>query len=84
MQTTATAAGDRVLYEFPKSTREVVRARIKRLSGRNYADLRVYYEAETDGPETEYLPSKKGIALRLDLLPELRRTVDALEEAANG
>lgn len=78
------ATGDRVVHEFPKSTREKVCSRIKRLSGREYADLRVYYEVESDSPDVEWAPSKKGITIRLDLLPRLREAVDALEEASHA
>lgn len=39
-----------------------------------YIDLRVYYK----GDDGEYHPSKKGLTLSLDLLPDL---VEAIEKA---
>jgi hypothetical protein len=67
------------LHEFRKNATEVVRASISNFRGHQLADIRVYYEA----PDGTW-PTKKGLALGLDLLPELRKAVDALEEAARA
>lgn len=80
MDTTVT--GEHVLHSFDKSPREKVQARLRRLSGRPFADIRVYYEAESDDEELTYLPTKKGICIRVEQLPELRAAVAALEEEA--
>jgi hypothetical protein len=48
--------------------------------GKTYADLRIYFRAD-DG---EYRPTKKGITLALDLLPELGEAVTKLIDKAGG
>lgn len=67
------------LYEFRKNAIEVVRATISTFHGHQLADIRVYFQAE-DGT----WPTKKGLAIGLDLLPELRAAVEALERAASA
>jgi hypothetical protein len=66
------------LYEFRKNAIEVVRANLSTFRGHELADLRVYYEAD-DG---SLRPTKKGLCVGIDLLPELRAAVEALEVAA--
>ena len=63
------------ILEFPKNTHEVVRIAVTEFRGRTYGDIRVYYEAE-DG---EWRPSRKGLTLAPDLIPELREGLEALE-----
>src|SRR6266508_669780 len=72
----------RVVYQFPKNKAETIRATLKQYGGHTLADPRTFYEAETDSPEVEWLPTKKGISIRLDLLPELKTAIDKLIEAA--
>jgi hypothetical protein len=71
-----------IIYQFDKSKREIICATLKRFGGKEYAGIRTYYEIERDSAEQEYVPPKKGITVRLDLLPELERAIDALVEAA--
>lgn len=58
-----------------KNTREELRVTIDTFQGYELLNLRIWFEAE-DG---SMRPSKKGLALRMDLLPELR---EALQKAA--
>jgi hypothetical protein len=60
---------------IPKNNMEEIRVMWSEYKGYRYLDIRVY--AEVDG-KTDRMPTKKGIALRPDLIPEL---VKALEGA---
>ena len=68
---------DAPLYQFRKNATEVVQARLSVFHGHQLADVRVYFETD-DGT---LRPTKKGLAIGLDLLPELRAAVEALERA---
>lgn len=68
---------DEVLHRFRKNSLEEVRATISEFKGTAYASIRVYYESE---PGTWY-PTRKGLTLPLDLLPELEKAVQALSGA---
>ena len=67
-----------VVHEFSKNSTEVVRASITHFKGNDYADIRVFYEAE-DG---EHRPTKKGLTVSLDLLGDLEAAVKALKKAS--
>ena len=66
------------VHEFAKNSTEVVRASVTQYRGKDYADLRVFFEAE-DG---EHRPTKKGITVAIDLVDELEVAVTKLKEAA--
>ena len=65
------------IAEIPKNALEVVRVSVTEYRGRTYGDIRIFYEAE-DG---EWRPTRKGICLAPDLVPELRGAVEELEKA---
>jgi hypothetical protein len=68
-----------LVAEFNKGKNgDKVRAKLRAFKGKTYADIRLHYTAE-DG---KVLPTKKGIALPVSLLPELVKAVQALSEAA--
>lgn len=69
-----------VVHQFQKNTQEQVRASISTYKGKQYADIRVHYEAG-DG---EWRPTKKGITIALDLLPDLEESVKRLRTAAGA
>jgi hypothetical protein len=52
---------------------EEVRVSIQEYKGRRYLSLWVWFKNDDDN----WQPSKKGLTLSLDLLPELRKAVDA-------
>lgn len=68
--------GEKIVGEFKKNTREVVRAVIKTWNGRELIDLRVYYRS-ADG---RLCPGPKGLCLQSDKLPELQSVVNKLTE----
>lgn len=65
------------LGTIPKNSREEIRVTLETYQGRELVNLRVWFEA--DGGE--YRPSKKGIAFRRELLPEV---LTALNKAREG
>jgi hypothetical protein len=71
-----------VAYEFEKSRAETIRARLKTHNGKRYADIRTFYWAEPADGEEELAPTKKGVTVAVELLPELKKAVDALCDAA--
>jgi len=74
-----------IVHEFPVSAKpgaDVVRVALLSYRGGRYVHLRRWYWS-ADGPEEELRPGR-GLALRLDRLPELKRAVDALCEASGG
>jgi len=80
MTRTQDAEDVQIVHEFPVSTKpgaDVVRATLQPYRGEQWVHLRRWYYAETDGTEDELKPGK-GLALRLELLPELKIAVDAL------
>lgn len=72
-----TVDADRVVYSFPKSRNEEVRATLNTFNGKRYAHVRVYVADENDVDR----PTKRGIALKVDDLPKLLAAVEALIEA---
>ena len=65
-----------LVHSFDKSPTEQIQVRLSEYKGKTYVDLRIYYKA-SDG---EYRPTKKGITLSPDLLPELGEAVRKLIE----
>ena len=70
---------DMTVSEFQKSATEKVIAKLREFRGRRYADIRVYYLANIT--DNTYAPTKKGVTIAPDLLPELARMVDELMAA---
>jgi len=68
---------DAPVYSFQKNALERVEARVREYKGHRLADLRVHFEA-ADGT---WRPTKKGLALSVDLLGELEKAVAALRAA---
>ncbi|MCU0611523.1 MAG: transcriptional coactivator p15/PC4 family protein [Candidatus Eisenbacteria bacterium] len=73
---------DVTVNEFQKSATERVVAKIREFRGRQYVDIRVYYLANIS--DNTYAPTKKGIMLSPELLPDLSSMVDQLVKACGG
>lgn len=71
---------DMTVSEFQKSATEKVIAKLREFRGRRYADIRVYYLANIT--DNTYAPTKKGVTIAPDLLPELAKMVDELIAAS--
>jgi hypothetical protein len=66
------------VYAFRKNAREEVRASLSTYHGYRLADLRVFVEDEAGN----WIPTRKGLAVRVEDLPALRDAIDALRAAA--
>ena len=69
-------AEDKVVAQFKRNPTEEVRAGIKEFKGRRYLDVRIYYMDD----QGEWKPTRKGISLATDFMPELKNAVEALEK----
>ena len=78
MRTETRSPDSETLYTFAKNSVEEVRASFTRYRGHDLADVRVYYR-DDDG---QLQPSRKGVCISVDLLPELRSAVGCLGEEA--
>ncbi len=63
------------IHSFKKTSTEEVRAILREYKGRLYFDLRVYY-VDNNG---EWRPTRKGIALSADFLPEVKQCIEKFE-----
>jgi hypothetical protein len=64
----------KVIYEFDKNSRELVRLTRKTWNAQDLIDLRVYYKTESG----EMKPTQKGLCLRVEYLSELKNAVEAM------
>jgi transcriptional coactivator p15 (PC4) len=64
----------KVLHKFPKNANEEVRVEISRFHQYEIIDIRAYFRPDSD-PD-KWLPSRKGIALRTILIPDLKKGID--------
>ena len=67
---------DELIEQFEKNATEVVRVALTEYRGRKLVDVRVHY---TDD-EGQYRPTKKGVSLSLDVYPDFKRALTALEK----
>jgi hypothetical protein len=72
-------AGSQTLYEIDRGMAfGRIRFSVSTWRGRERLDIREYYQDEASG---EWLPTRKGISLPRDFLPELLEGVEALRKA---
>ena len=69
-----------VIYSFPKNETEEVRFSLREYKERVYLDLRLWFQTK----EGEYLPTKKGLTLSPEFLPELRKGLEKAEKEAGA
>jgi len=65
---------DLEVYKFSKNSREEVRASLSTWQGHDLVDLRVF--ARKSGGD--FVPTRKGLTIARELVPELLRAVEAL------
>jgi hypothetical protein len=65
-----------LVHSFDKSPTEQVQASLSTYKGKTYVDLRIFFKA-SDG---EFRPTKKGITISPELLPELGEAIRKLIE----
>ncbi len=68
---------NQVVYEFEYPGRGTVRASVSEFRRKTYLDLRLWVENEAG----ELVPTRKGVSVHQDYLPELREAVQALADA---
>jgi hypothetical protein len=66
----------KVIGEIQKNKREKIIVSANEFKGYKYVDLRVHYN---DGESAEYKPSKKGIAIKPELVEDI---IKMIQEAA--
>lgn len=64
------------IAQFNKNSNEEVRICLEEYRGHKLFDIRSYFH---DGQE--WRPTRKGISLKVDLFPELKKAMEMLEEA---
>jgi len=66
----------RLITEFQKNDREMLKVQIQTFRGQEYVDIRAWIKDESSG---EYKATPKGLTIHVELLSEL---MAALEKAA--
>jgi len=67
---------DELIAQFDKNATEVVRVSLTEYRGRKLVDVRIYYS----DAEGQYRPTKKGVSLSLEVYPDFKRAMLALEK----
>jgi hypothetical protein len=69
---------NQLIYEFQKNAIEMVRLEFATFQGKELINLRVFYPDLENG--NEWKPTKKGITMSADLIPDLKEAVDKAYE----
>lgn len=64
-----------IIGEMEKGWNEKVIFSISEFKGKNYANIRIYYEDD----EGEWKPTKKGVTVPLDTFNEFKENIEKLE-----
>lgn len=64
------------IADIAKNKSEIVRVELSEFKGKKLINVRVWYLNE----EKEYAPTKKGVALSIDQLAELRNALEKAQE----
>ncbi len=67
-----------IVGSFPKNNREDVRVSLSKYKGYDLLGVRVWYRSEHDDPK----PSKSGITIRVEMLPDLLALMQQAREIA--
>jgi len=68
----------RLIHEFDKTSLEVVKVSLQGYKSQTYVDLRVWLKE--DPREEAKTPTKKGLTLNVELLPELIKSLQKARE----
>ena len=69
---------EKLIAEFEKNSQEVIRVQLREFRGHQLLDVRVFYHPEEGG---EVRPSKKGISVTAELVPQIRKAIEEGEKA---
>lgn len=79
---------NKAIAKINKNAMETVVIRLSEFKGRDLIDIRVWMKPEDPREEGELKPTKKGISLGIDAIPELIQALQnaqkALKEAENS
>lgn len=67
---------NRIVYQFARGATESICCSLKEFKQRQYIDLRIFFKNENGN---DWFPTKKGITLGFQLLPELKKAIETLE-----
>ena len=65
---------NKILHEFTKNTQERIRVELVKYNNYELIGVRVYFLADVE--QNKWIPTKKGITMKADLLPELKKGID--------
>jgi len=74
---------NRLIAQFNKNSVEVVKISEAWFKGKRYFDIRIWVQGENPAEPGTEQPTKKGICLSVDLLPEFFEAIDKLREFFN-
>lgn len=73
---------DNLIREFQKNASEKVRVERGYYRGIDIISFRIYFNAGV--AKDDWRPSRKGISMRVDLLPEIKKAIDKAYEEWQG
>ena len=73
------ATPPRVIHEF-EIGRGTIRSTLNDFGGKTYFDLRLWVEPR-DQPGAALIPTKRGLSLPLEFLPEIGEALEAINQA---
>lgn len=68
-----------LVYSFQKNPEEEIRFSLREYKDRRYLDLRLWFQPSNGG---DYRPTKKGLTLSVEHLPELKKGLERAAKAA--
>ncbi len=71
-----------VVHSFPNTNGEEIQIAVRKYQGKHYVDLRHWFQSKEGDPES-LRPTKRGVFLPVERLPELKTGVDLLMEACD-
>src|SRR5262252_40573 len=74
------ATPPRVVHEFEVG-RGTIRSTLNKFGGKTYFDVRLWVEPREGEPGAALIPTKRGLSLPLEFLPEIGEALEALNEA---
>ena len=69
---------NQVVHEFMKNAADKVRAEFSHFKGRDLFSFRIYFQS--DDESGEWIPTKRGITVQTELIPELKKALDKAHE----
>ncbi len=72
---------DKIIKDIRKGASERLRIALRSYKGSSFLDIRCFYD-NSGGRESSWLPTRKGIAIQLEFLSELKEAIEkAIEQA---